>query len=138
MKRIRDAFLYLLRSIAGYVLFYWLLLGQDFAKIEPWWLKLIAIIVLLEVFNLVVIRLMRKLFEFDPLFMVKMPILPFALYRMALEFFFLVFLFTVLNPLLNMPLMLMVVCMVGVSYFLGVVIHWVRYNRMMIEGKMEG
>jgi len=80
-------------------------------------------------------RLMKGVFEFDPLFMFKMPILVYAFYRMTLELIFLIFLFAMIRPTTAFGTLL-IVLLVGLMYLFGVLRHWIRQNRMMIEGRM--
>lgn len=128
MKPVRDAILHFLRSIAGYVLFYYLL--QLYSSISgiALWMYLLSVIILIELANLIITWLMKKMFAFDPLFRFQMPLLVYALYRMVLEMAFLIFLFAIFgfSPWL--------VLLVGALYFFGVLRHSARLNRMMMEG----
>lgn len=136
MKQVRDALLYLARSVAGYILFYgsWRFYASGrITGIAPWWYFLLVLIGL-ELLGLIAGRLMKKLFDYDPLFMFKMPILVYAFYRMVLELVFLIFLFAVFRP--TVAGAAMIVLIVGLLYLFGVLRHWIRQNRMMIEGRM--
>jgi len=135
MKQVRDALLYIARSVVGYVAFYglWRLYWSGgISGVSPW-IYFLLILIALELLGLVVARLMKRLFDYDPLFMFKMPILIYALYRMALEFIFLAFLLAMLRP--SMAGAVVFVLMIGLFYFFGVLRHWIRQNRMMIEGR---
>ena len=136
MKQIRDAFLYFVRSVAGYLVFFGL--WQVYASgrisgVAPWW-YLLFVFIGLELLGVMTGRVMKKVFDYDPLFMFKMPILAYALYRMVLELVFLIFLFAMLRP--SVAGAVLMVFAVGLLYLFGVLRHWVRQNRMMIEGRM--
>ena len=136
MKQVRDAFLYLGRSVAGYILFYGLWRFYASGRITGlalWW-YLLLVLIGLELLGLIASRLMKKIFEYDPLFMFKMPILAYAFYRMVLELVFLIFLFAMLRPTIAGAAL--IVLIVGLLYLFGVLRYWIRQNRMMIEGRM--
>ncbi|HEQ60501.1 MAG TPA: hypothetical protein ENN74_02720 [Firmicutes bacterium] len=135
MKPIRDAGLYLARSVAGYLLFYalWRFYASGrITGIAPWWYFLF-ILVGLELLGLMTGRLMKRVFDYDRLFMFKMPILAYAFYRMVLELVFLIFLLALLRPGLGGAAV--ITLLVGLLYLFGVLRHWIRQNRMMIEGR---
>ena len=126
-------------TIAGYLLFYGALLFLSrnvITGISPLWI-LLGLFVAFILFDLLTVKLMKKLFDFDPAFMFHMPILAYALYRMFLDFILLFFLFAVLRPL-SVPMVIGIVGLVGIFYLFGVLRHWSRLNRMMIEGRLPG
>jgi len=129
MKQVKDALLHVARSVCGYVLFYALLRLYEDVRGVSFWVYLPAVIIGLELLNLAVGRLLKRLFGFDPLFVYQMPLLVYAMYRMGLELIFLIFLFAVLgfSPWL--------VVFVGLIYIFGLLRHSIRLHRMMIEGR---
>jgi len=129
MKRVWDAVLHLVRSLVGYVLFYYIIKFFEHVEgISPW-IYFLGVFIALEVLNLLVTLILRKVFGFDPLFGFKMPLLVYAFYRMVLEFAFLIFLFAVFG---FSPLW---VILVGLIYVFGVIRHSIRLNRMMLVGQ---
>jgi len=133
MKPVKDALLHLIRSVGGYALFYFLFkiyLDGVVTGISPL-VYYLAVIVFIEILNFAATWLMKRILGFDPAFSFKMPILVYALYRMALEFIFMIFLFTILG------FHFWIVILVGLFYFFGVLRHYARLNRRMIEGRRE-
>jgi len=135
MKQVRDGFLYLLRSIAGYLVFYGMFQMVATGQVTgiPIWVFLLIVLGVLELLGWLTGRVFEKAFGYDPLFMFRMPILAYALYRMALEFIFLIFLVTILQPR-SWLLYFFILLGVGILYGFGVLRHWFRMNRMMLEG----
>jgi len=88
--------------------------------------------VAIEILNLVATWLMKRILGYDPLFVYRMPLLVYAIYRMILEMLFLIFLFVILGftPWL--------VLLVGIFYLFGVFRHSLRLNRILIEGEKGG
>jgi hypothetical protein len=130
MKQVKDAILNFFRTIAGYVLFYYLLQGYHYVSGVSPFVYILALLLFMMVLNVLSLLILKKVLNYDPAFMFQMPALPYALYRMAMELVFFIFLCTVFGGFHYLFLVI-----IGISYTFGVLRHYSRVHRRMIEGR---